>query len=200
MIVLGVLILVSLLTTTAVFAGRMRFSDVTVSTEEETTDSGGKGGPKKNLADVVLFEANHGGSVTINNFLPLFAYGTLTGLGNQDVTVQMTATAIASGITCTNHGGELVEVQPRNVTVIAVQFILSQDYDKNGNTVFNVAASDPQLSVDQLCPNDNWSVEIDTLFWNGLAVVNATQPDGQSIEATFNCTQSDASGATCVEN
>jgi hypothetical protein len=148
-----------------------------------------------------LFEASGPGSVTIENFKTLFAHGFLTGLGNLDVVVELTATAETVGdVTCTNHGQQLVDAQPRKISTTSVLFIPSQDFDKNGSTSFNVPTElIPQLSADQFCPNNNWSAEIEGLVWRGLVTVTASQPDGQIITADFNCNQSAPDvDATCL--
>jgi len=196
-ILLSVLMLLILMTTT-VLAARMKLLDVTLSTEE-TSSTGG--GPRKEIIDIIPFEAASKGKVIIMNDLkPLFAGGRAAGLGTLDLTVKLEATATTVGdIICTNHGQQTVEAQPREFKLVSIQVIPSKDFDKNGSVLFSLASGEPtsQLSSGQLCPNDNWTAKINLAWTEGT--VTATLPDGQSDTVNFTCPLPDAEGNTTCQ-
>ena len=101
----------------------------------------------------------------------LIAKGDLTGLGNQDVKVELTAAGIPA-ITCTNYGGNQVPGQSYPKVSASGSQTLSNDdkdrYSKNGKTPFNVETDNnlQTLTWDEAgCPNSNWSASIDFVFW-----------------------------------
>jgi hypothetical protein len=121
----------------------------------------------------------------------LVGAGDLTGLGKPDVKVSLKATAVIEGVTCTNKGQQLVEAQPKTITIENIQLIPSKSIDKNGRASFNVATSKSQitpLASGLFCPNNNWTATIDTLRWRGVTVLTAVQPD-QTLTLNFNCNQ-----------
>jgi hypothetical protein len=96
--------------------------------------------------------------------LILNATGALTGLGNEDVTINLTATADPT-TTCTNQGGNQAPGQnPAEVTVSGTQSIPATEI-KNGNVAFDVSTDPPaQPTAEEAgCPNSNWTAEITDL-------------------------------------
>ena len=107
----------------------------------------------------------------------LIAEGFASGLGNTDVTVELHASGIPA-VTCTNPAGKTAPGQnPPKVSASGEQFIVHENYTKNGRSPFEVETEDPQpgLTAKQMgCPNNSWSSAIDFVFWTNatLSVYN----------------------------
>jgi hypothetical protein len=98
----------------------------------------------------------------------LVASGFASGLGNADVTVLLEAAGIPD-VTCTNYGGTQAPGQnPANVSASGAQYLIHENYTKNGRSPFSVETEEPQpgLTAEQLgCPNNNWMASIDFVYW-----------------------------------
>ena len=107
--------------------------------------------------------------------LQLNASGALTGLGNGDVTVNLTATGSPIA-TCTNPSGanQPAGQNPAKITVGGVQNIPASSV-KNGNVAFPVTTQAPPTPVPGApgCQNKNWTETIvDVVFSSpGITVV-----------------------------
>jgi hypothetical protein len=132
----------------------------------------------------------------------LITSGELTGLGSQDVTVKLKATGVPE-VTCTNQGGNQAPGQnPPKVSATGSQFLVHDNYTKNGNSPFSVetASVEANLSAKQLgCPNDTWTAAITFVYWTNAHVsVNAGSATGDVLlQENFACTTTKTS-VTCT--
>jgi hypothetical protein len=127
-----------------------------------------------------------------DNGLSLSASGELSGLGNGDVLVTLTAQADVTS-TCTNQGGNQAPGQnPAPLTVTGSQAIPAAEI-KNGTTPFSVVtvAPEPIIAGAPDCPNANWTETIEDLA-STSAVITVEQPPGTTV-LTVTCSISPAS-------
>jgi hypothetical protein len=118
--------------------------------------------------------------------LTLNASGQLSGLGNGDVLVKITATADPTA-TCTNQGGNEAPGQnPASVTVSGTQSIPASEI-KNGNTPFSTTTDPPAqpTAKEAGCPSSNWTARITDLAFTSCTI-DVFQGGQLVLHKTFN--------------
>ena len=121
-----------------------------------------------------------------DNVLTLAADGELSGLGNGDVLVTLTATADVTA-TCTNQGNNQAPGQnPAPITVTGSEAIPEAEI-KNGTTPFSVETDPPVSPIPGApdCPNPNWTETITDLAFTS-ATITVEQPPG-TLVLTVTC-------------
>jgi hypothetical protein len=138
------------------------------------------------LAANVHFKGKAGPSFS-DQGLVLNLSGTLTGLGNGDILVSLTAQGQPAA-TCTNQGGNQAPGQnPATVTVGGQQSIPASEV-KNGNVAINVTTSPPAQPTPQQagCPSANWTAAITDVSFSGFSATLTVRQNGQIVlQQTF---------------
>ena len=121
----------------------------------------------------------------------LVAEGFASGLGNTDVTIELNASGIPA-VSCTNQGGSQAPGQnPPQVSSSGSQFLVHQNYTKNGSSAFFVETEEPQpgLTAKQMgCPNNTWTASIDFVFWTEATLsVYDTATGALLLQQNYNC-------------
>jgi hypothetical protein len=131
----------------------------------------------------------------------LIAEGTLTGLGKQDVVVQLDASGFPV-VTCTNQGGNQAPGQnPPKVSASGQQLLFGFDLTrKNGKSPFGVETNDPPVlsAIEYGCPNNNWTAQIDFIYWTN-ATIKVLDLETQELLASqdYTCTTT-LTSVTCT--
>jgi hypothetical protein len=121
----------------------------------------------------------------------LIAEGFATGVGNTDVTFELTAFGPAD-ITCINNGSNSVPGQssPR-ITASGRQDVLGSDPRiKNGRTPFLTETDDPETVTWDVggCPSPNWTGHVDFIYWTNATIsVYATDTGAFLIKHDYVC-------------
>ena len=133
----------------------------------------------------------------------LIADGTLTGLGNTDMTVVIDASGTPL-ISCINQGGSIVPGQsaPR-VSASGSQFLDGDSpVRKNGKSPFGVETEDPEFIPWNAagCPNANWIGHIDFIFWTDATIsVYDANTQVLQLQRDYKCTTT-LTSVSCTPN
>lgn len=118
--------------------------------------------------------------------MTLKASGNLSGLGNADVLIHMTATGTPAA-SCTNPAGCVRPAarNPAKVTLAGTQAILNNQL-KNGMTPVTVTTSAPVSPVTGApeCPNRQWTKNVTDVTFTG-ATITVTQSGVVVLTRTF---------------
>ena len=120
--------------------------------------------------------------------LQLAAAGALSGLGNGDVVIGLSAQANVTS-TCTNQGGNQAPGQnPASLTVTGSEAIPADEI-KNGTVGFALTTNAPQTPIPDApgCPNPNWRQDITGLAFTS-ATITVQQPPVSDVLLTVVCT------------
>ena len=122
----------------------------------------------------------------------LIATGTFTGLGgyNQGVIVELVAGGFPV-VTCTNPNGNQAPGQNSlELSTNGEQLVGPQDITRKGTAPMNVTAEPGPITGTQGgCPNDNWTAQIDFVFWTNAAIsVRDTATGALLLQQVYNCT------------
>jgi hypothetical protein len=104
----------------------------------------------------------------------LNATGSVAGLGNQDVTVVLSAKGTAT-IVCRNPAGKVAPGQTRDIDVSGSQTITDP---KNGRVDFDVTTESPVAPQDA-CPNRKWTATITNVDFSSATLI--VQQDGEDV-------------------
>ena len=132
----------------------------------------------------------------------LIAEGTFTGLGGykQGVNVELAASGDPV-VTCTNQGGTQAPGQnPAKLSTTGNQFIGPQLITKKGTAPLDVTAEAGPISGTQGgCPNDNWSAEVEFVFWTEATIsVFDVKTNALLLQRFYDCTTT-LTSVTCQE-
>jgi hypothetical protein len=108
----------------------------------------------------------------------LRATGSIAGLGNENIDVQLDATGVAT-ITCGNPGNNPdVPGQRTELTVTGTQ----EDIEvKNGRAFFNVLTAAPTADPAEVCPSRRWTATVTDVEFTS-ATITVIQPSGSGNE------------------
>jgi hypothetical protein len=99
--------------------------------------------------------------------------GSVAGLGNQNIDVEVIAEGTAS-VDCVNPGGNVAPGQRTSVTATGE---VSNVEVKNGRANFTVTTETPVVPNTPTCPNPQWTAEVTDVEFSSFTV-NVYQPAG----------------------
>jgi hypothetical protein len=159
------------------------------------------------IAIMVFSTAFAGGGIKVSGVSftlgSLIANGTVSGIGNTDVTMVLVASGIPA-ITCINNGTNSVPGQSSpKVTAQGTEALPGNDpLRKNGKSSFGVETNPPDLSSwtwqTAGCPNSNWTFELTFVYWtNATIYVYDTATQSLLTKQNYACTTT-LTSVSCV--
>lgn len=146
------------------------------------------------IAVLAFTDAFAGGIKFTANFSlgSLISNGTISGLGNTDVTMVLDASGIPA-ITCTNQGGNQVPGQsyPKVSAQGSEALPGNSPLRKNGSSPYGVETQPPApLTWQQAgCPNSNWTAQITFVYWTNATIsVYDTGTGAMLTQQNYACT------------
>jgi hypothetical protein len=136
-----------------------------------------------------VFAANvhfKGGNPTFTDLgTTLNVSGALAGLGNEDVTITLTATGPGTS-TCVNNGGNAAPGQNKVPLTLSGSQTISAGEVKNGNVSFDLTTAGPTQPTAQQagCPNGNWSATVTDVQFSS-ATITVVQGGEVVLQRTF---------------
>ncbi len=129
------------------------------------------------LIAILVFSTAYAGGIKISGVSfslgSLISNGTVSGIGNTDVTMVLDASGTPV-VVCINGGGNEVPGQSSpKVSAEGSQNLLGNDpLRKNGKSPFGVETQPPApLTWQQAgCPNSNWTAEITFVYWTNASI------------------------------
>jgi hypothetical protein len=158
------------------------------------------------MSALITSAASAGGNVGLKNVQfslgSLDVTGTLTGLGgySDGVIVDLVANGIPV-VTCTTRGGKASPGQnPSQVSARGVQLITQ--ITKNGTASVAVSAEPTLTAVQGGCPNNNWTANIDFVYWTDATITvtdPSTNPATVLLQQNYTCvTTRDPDSVSCT--
>ena len=125
--------------------------------------------------------------------------GILTGLGGYE-SVKAEFTAVGDPVvTCISQGGNTAPGQnPSQVSATGVQIV--KEIFKSGTKIF-VEAEPTLTATEGGCPNNNWTANIDFVFWTHatLVVTDLAAPNTELLRQDYTCvTTRDPDSVSCT--
>jgi hypothetical protein len=121
-----------------------------------------------------------GGPTFTDEGTTLNAVGSVAGLGNEDLTVVLDATGIAS-VECVNPGGNRA---PGQDTSVDVSGEVTDIEVKNGRAFFNVSTNEPVVTGAEACPNPQWTAVVTDVAFSD-ATLTFFQGGEQVLQESF---------------
>jgi len=117
----------------------------------------------------------------------LQASGALAGLGNGDVTIQLTITGATATTTCTSPGGNAAPGQNKDNVTLTGAVTIPSNQIKNGNLDFTVTTVAPTSPIPGApdCPNPNWTETINDVNFKGATATITVTQGGETTTFTF---------------
>jgi len=110
--------------------------------------------------------------------------GSIAGLGNADIDVEVVALGTAT-VTCSNPAGNVAPGQDTSVTATGTQTGIEV---KNGRAFFDVTTVTPTVPNYPTCPNPKWTATVTDVDFDSYTI-NVYQPSGSDtlvLSRTFN--------------
>ncbi len=157
------------------------------------------------LVAVLVFSTAYAGGIKLSGVSfslgSLISNGSISGIGNTDVQMVLTASGIPA-VTCYNNGSNPVPGQSSpKVTASGSENLLGTDaVRKNGKSPFGVETNPPApLTWDQAgCPNSNWTAVITFVYWTNATITIYDLSTGALLLTQNYVCQTTLTSVSCV--